>query len=120
MVVQRLGYTGDDRREVVRVHERNEQPDEPGASVLEAARAAVDRIAPLADDPRDALARLRRDVIAPVEDPGNRRHRDVRFCSNVVNRGTFPETFAHLSHRTHHSGYAPSGETTVARCVAVV
>ena len=58
LLVQRLGRAREDRREVRRVDERHEDADQPGAAGREAARAAVRRVAVLADRPAGRASRV--------------------------------------------------------------
>src|SRR5439155_25752695 len=86
LLVERLGRPGEDEGEVGGVDDREGDPDEPGAPAGEAARGAVRREAVVAHDAEHGLARLRRDVGAPVQDAGYRRDRDARGARDVPNR----------------------------------
>ena len=86
MLLQRLGRAGEDGREVGRVDERDEQPDEPGSAVREAARAPVRDVAPLLDDAGDELPRLRRHVAAAVEHAGDGGDRHAGLVRDLADR----------------------------------
>ena len=83
---ERLRSAGEDEREVLGEDERHEQAHEPGPAGGESAGASVRRVAVVADDARDELARLVGDVAAAVEDARDRRDRDAGLICDLADR----------------------------------
>ena len=98
LLIERLGGAADELREVGIVHHRHRGADQARPAAGETARAAVRRVAPLADDPLDELARLGRDVLAAVDDARDGGDRYARQLRDLANRGPSVAGLAHASH----------------------
>jgi hypothetical protein len=88
MLEERLGSAGEDAREVRRVDERDDDADESRAAGREASCTAIGGVAVLADDARDEVACLVRDVAASVENARDGRDRDTCLIGDLPNGRT--------------------------------
>ena len=86
LLVERLGRTGEDVREVGRLDDRERDADQAGAAAGEGARAPVRGEALVAHDAQDRLARCRRHVGMVVEDAGDRGDRDAGGARHLPDR----------------------------------
>src|SRR6476660_1191557 len=95
---QRLRGAVQDPGEVRREDERDDDADEPGAPAREAPGAAVRRIAVLADDAADQVARVVRDIAAAVENTRYRGNRHARLIRDLTDGGAVRRSLRHISH----------------------
>ena len=86
LLVQRLGGAGEDRGEVDRVDQRDEDADQPRAPRRQASRTAAHRVAMFLDDTPHEVARLVGHVLAPVKHAGDPRDRDAGQISYLPDR----------------------------------
>jgi hypothetical protein len=95
---QRLGRAVQDPREVRGVDEGDDDADEARAPGGEAPGAPVGRVAVLADDPRDVVPRLVRDVAASVEHARDGRDRDPGLVGDLADGRSLRGSLRHSAH----------------------
>ena len=103
LLVQRLGRAGEDGGVVVAEDVGDRAADEAGASLREAACAAVRREAHRADDLHHGVPRLLGDVRPVVDDAGDRGHGHPRPARHVADRR--PARSRCLAHRACASSF---------------
>ena len=98
LLVERLGGAAHELREIRIVDHRHRGPDQAGPAAGEAARAAIRGVAPLPDDPVHELARLRRHVLAAVDDAGHGRDRHAGQLGDLADRHAAVGALTHALH----------------------
>ena len=103
---QRLGRAVQDAREIRGIDERDDDTDEAGAARRQATCAAVGRVAVLADDAADVVARLVRDVAAAVQNTRYRGDRHTRLVGDLADGRALGGGLRHtpLKHVPERSG----------------